>query len=183
MIQYLITDPKYYTNNPIIFKEVLTNALKTNTVDIVCFRDKVSTNTEELASIVIEVCEKYKIKNILINSNIELAIKLNISGVHLTSTQFDKIKEAKVNKLFVIISCHNLEDITKAQQIGADMVTYSPIFETPNKGIAKGCKELQKVIKMTNIPIIALGGIISSSQIKEIEQTKASGFASIRYFI
>ncbi len=194
MIQYLITDPKYYTSNPIIFKENLSkslyiptqksgNKLQSDVVNIACFRDKVSSNTEELATIFVDTCKKFNIQRILINTNIELALKLNATGVHLTSLQFNEIQRAKNHNLFVIISCHNLDEIKQAQKKGANMVTYSPIFNTPNKGDAKGCTELSNIIKDINIPVIALGGIISSAQIKEIEQTDAVGFASIRYFI
>jgi thiamine-phosphate pyrophosphorylase len=63
------------------------------------------------------------------------------------------------------------------------MVTYSPIFVTPNKGKAKGCEELFQVVQKVKIPVIALGGIISDEHIKQIELTGASGFASIRYFL
>lgn len=63
------------------------------------------------------------------------------------------------------------------------MVTYSPIFTTPNKGTPKGCEELEKIVQSVDIPVIALGGIISEQQIDQIKSTKASGFASIRYFI
>jgi thiamine-phosphate pyrophosphorylase len=63
------------------------------------------------------------------------------------------------------------------------MVTYSPIFTTPNKGSPKGCKDLKKIVQSINIPVIALGGIISNQQINQIKSTKVNGFASIRYFI
>lgn len=192
MIQYLITDPKYYTSNPITFKKILTHNLSIPTqesenefgnVDIACFRDKKSANFEELAKIFVEVCKEKNIQKILINSDLELAIKLKATGVHLTSTQFDKIQIAKQNKLFVIISCHTKDEIVQAKNKGADMVTYSPIFATPNKGKIKGCKDLANIIREINIPIIALGGIISQEQINQIKTTKANGFASIRYFI
>ena len=182
-ISYLITDPKYYTSNLVTFQKVLTGALQTSDIDIACFRDKTSQNFEQIAFTFIQTCKSFNIKHILINSNIQLAYQLNATGVHLTSSQFDKIQEAKKYNLFVIISCHNLEEIKQAQDKGANMVTYSPIFDTPNKGNAKGCDELNNIIKRVTIPVIALGGIISPSQIKEVKKTNAIGFASIRYFI
>ncbi len=183
MLKYLITDPKYYTNNPKTFKDILSKALKNKKVDIACFRDKISPNFEELAEIFVKACKESNIQNILINSNISLALKLETNGIHLTSTQFDKIQMVKDNNLFVIISCHTHNDIQKAIDNGADMVTYSPIFSTPNKGEPKGCEDLRETIDKFNIPVIALGGIISQEQIKQIASTNAKGFASIRYFI
>ena len=45
--KYLITDPKYYSNDLTLFKQNLSNILKSKEVDIACFRDKQSNNFEE----------------------------------------------------------------------------------------------------------------------------------------
>ena len=184
MIKYLITDPKYYTNDEKRFEEILINVLNKQQIDIVCFRDKESSNFQEIAKIFIKTCKEKYIKKILLNGNYLLANKLKATGVHLTSTQFDEIQKAKELGLYVIISCHTFEDIEKAITNQADAVTYSPIFETPNKGTPKGIEALKEVVdKYPNINIIALGGIINETQIEQISKTKAYGFASIRYFV
>ncbi len=184
MIKYLITDPKYYTNDEKKFEEILINVLDKQQIEIACFRDKESSNFEELAKVFIKICKEKNIKEILLNGNYLLAYELNATGVHLTSTQFDEIKKAKDLGLYVIISCHTFEDIQKAIDYKADAVTYSPIFETPNKGTPKGIEVLKEAIdKYNNINIIALGGIINEKQIEQISKTKAYGIASIRYFV
>ena len=184
MIKYLITDPKYYTNDEKKFEEILINVLDKHQIKITCFRDKESSNFKELAKIFIKICKEKDIKKILLNGDYLLAHKLNATGVHLTSTQFDDILKAKELGLYVIISCHTFEDIQKAIDYKADEVTYSPIFETPNKGTPKGIEVLKEAIdKYNNINIIALGGIINEKQIEQISKTKAYGFASIRYFV
>ena len=183
MKSYLITDPKYYSNDIQIFENTLVRIVKNKTPDIVCFRDKESKNIEVLIKTFVNVCKKEKIENIFINSYIEFAIKYQAKGVHLTSTQFDKIQFAKNSGLKVVISCHTEEDIKNAIEQKADFITYSPIFPTPNKGEPKGIDELEKVVKKYSIKIIALGGIISEEQIKELEKTGVYGFASIRYFV
>lgn len=184
MKKYLITDPQYYTNDIKIFKKTLIKTLTKHKIDIACFRDKESKNFEELAKIFIEICKKFNVKEILLNSNYLLAKKLGATGVHLNSKQFDKIKEAKEANLFTIISCHTFLEIEKAIEQKADAITFSPIFNTPNKGEPKGIEKLEEATNLyKNINIIALGGIVSEEQISKIENTKAYGFASIRYFI
>lgn len=184
MIKYLITDPKYYTNDEKKFEEILINVLDKQQIDIACFRDKESENFQDLAKIFIKICKEKNIKKILLNGDYLLAHKLNASGIHLTSTQFNDISKAKELGLYVIISCHTFEDIEKAINNQADAVTYSPIFETPNKGISKGIEALEEVInKYPNINIIALGGIINAEQIEQISKINAYGIASIRYFV
>lgn len=179
---YLITDPLYYSNKINSFEKKLTEVLKTKRVDMACFRDKSSSNYEELALCFIKICQKFNIKKILLNENIELAKKLKC-GIHLTSNQFEKIEEAKEAKLFTIISCHNEKEIEKAIKNGADAITYSPIFHTPNKGEPKGIEKLKEIKSSFDINIIALGGIINEEQIDEIKKSNIFAFASIRYFI
>ena len=184
MKKYLITDPLYYTNDLTKFKNTLENTLKKKNIDIACFRDKSSKNYEELAKVFISLCKKYKINTILLNSDYKLAHRLGAHGVHLNSKQFNKIQEAKKLNLTTIISCHNEDEIQKAINFSSDMITYSPIFNTPNKGDPKGIEVLKKVLETyPKTKIIALGGIIKDSQIQEINECKAYGFASIRYFL
>ena len=184
MIKYLITDPKYYTNDEKKFEEILINILDKRQIDIACFRDKESKNYEELAKIFIKVCKDFQIKEILLNTDYKLALKLKATGVHLNSMQFENIKDAKELKLNTIISCHTYEDIQKAIDYNCDTITFSPIFNTPNKGEPKGVLKLKEAIDLyKDINIIALGGIVNEEQIKQVEETKAYAFASIRYFI
>ncbi len=184
MKTYLITDPKYYTNNPQTFADTLSNALKKHKIDYACFRDKNSSNLDELVKTFVNICKKLDINNILINSYIDLAIKHRAKGVHLTSLQFDEITKAKNAGLFVVVSCHSIDDIKKAKSLGADGVTYSPVFETPDKGRPIGLDALNIAKEsVKDIMIFALGGIITDEQIDSIKKTKADGFASIRYFV
>jgi len=102
--------------------------------------------------------------------------------VHLSSAQLDEIPQAKANDLFVVVSTHTPEELKKAQSLGADMATFSPIFETPNKGLPVGLEVLRSVTAEVDIPVLALGGILTQGQISACEKHGASGFASIRYF-
>lgn len=184
MKHYLITDPKYYSNNPTLFKKNLRRALKNHNVDIACFRDKESLNYKELARVFVDTCKENSIEMILINEKIDLAKEVGAHGVHLTSNQFKQIKEAKDNDLYTIISCHSYNDIEKAQKLYVNCVTYSPIFSTPNKGEPKGIEKLKQAIRLyEDIDVIALGGIVSKEEVEKLNKTDAYGFASIRYFI
>jgi thiamine-phosphate pyrophosphorylase len=184
MKSYAITDPKYYTNNPAQFQKRLQNVIDNNAIDMICFRDKISTNQEELIGVFLDTCKTNLIERTFINTNIELAHKYNAYGVHLTSKQFKDIPQAKDLALKTIISCHNTQEIEKAISFGIDYITYSPIFTTPNKGEPKGIDNLAKTIQQyPSLPIIALGGIVTKEHLLKIQSAKPFGFASIRYFI
>ena len=174
MIRYAITDPKYYS------LEYLKNL--DNKADFVLFRDKSSKNYKTLAKLFIIDTKKFSYKKI-IHKDYKLAKKLRAYGVHLTSKEFSKIKKAKDLGLFVIVSTHTIKDIKRAKALKADVVTFSPIFKTPNKGRPKGINTLQKAAKISNIKVIALGGIVTKKEIKRVKNSNVWGFASIRYFV
>jgi len=181
--KYLITDPQYYSNNPIEFEKILSQALTEQDINYACFRDKTSSNIEELAHIFITTCQKYEIENIFINQYIEVGKSLGFDGVHLTSLQFGQIQKVKDLGLQTVVSCHTFDEIEKAVGAHVNMVTYSPIFKTPNKGEPIGVEKLKLAIQTYDIPIIALGGIVTIEHIKLLQEVDAKAFASIRYFI
>ena len=182
MKSYLITDPKYYNSSKKSFSSYLEKIYKNHHIDYACFRDKKNQNKKELAEIFLEISNRYKIKNTLINSDINLAKKLGFFGVHLNSKQFDKITDAKKKDLFTLISTHSKQEAQKAQNSGADAITFSPIFQTPNKGEPKGVLKLEELSLDLWIKVFALGGILHQEQMQKCKDAGAYGFASIRYF-
>jgi len=173
LIRYAITTPSCYSF------EYLKNLEKK--ADFVLLRDKESKNYAKLAKEFIETTKDFKYKKML-HQDYLLAKELNAFGVHLTSNQFSDIKEAKKLSLFTIISTHTFREIKMAKELGADAITFSPIFNTPNKGKPKGVEVLKEAVDRFNIPIIALGGIVTQKEVELIKKSRAFGFASIRYF-
>jgi len=151
--------------------------------NMILYRDKESSNYSKFARVFIEEAKKFNFDKILIHQDIDLACLLKVDGVHLTSKQIEIIPKAKFFKLFTVVSTHNLSEVKEAEKLGADMITFSPIFETPNKGKPKGIEALKEIVKRVNIPVIALGGILTKEQIEECIGVGAKGFASIRYFL
>ncbi len=180
--KYLITSREFYTDTPAVFRKILHEQLVKHLPQYALYRDKTNPNYSLQAEHFIEVCAQFEGVKAIIHSDIELAQKLAAYGVHLTSSQFGKIAEAKALGLKVIVSTHTKKEVLKADSLGADYVTYSPIFSTPNKGEPKGIKDLKELLILTNIKVFALGGIIDSQQVKMVEESGAYGFSSIRYF-
>jgi thiamine-phosphate pyrophosphorylase len=150
--------------------------------EFILYRDKENDNYDQDAKKFVTLCRKYPEMKCFLHQDPNLAKELGAAGVHLTSIQFEKIKEAKELGLEVVISTHMHDEVFQAQNLGADYVTYSPIFASPNKGEPKGIKDLKSLIKKVDIKVFALGGIVTQKQIKEVDDAKAYGFASIRYF-
>ncbi len=182
MKKYLITSREHYTDTPAVFRSILQESLKKHLPDFALYRDKQNPHYNTQAEHFLDVCKNFYGLKAFLHQDYLLASKLGANGVHLTSQQFEEIADAKALGLEVIISTHTHDEVLRAQALGADYVTYSPIFTTPNKGEPKGVEDLAAVVDMAQVKIIALGGIIESKHIEAIKESGAFGFASIRYF-
>ncbi len=178
MTAYAITDPS------ILGFDTLRSDLEriAAKADMIVYRDKHNPDYARNAAIFLSYAKELGFDRVLLHTDIALAAGLGADGVHLTSSRIEFIPEAKANGLFIIVSTHTPEEALMAQELGADMITYSPIFASPGKGIPIGSHAIIELKKQVSIPVIALGGIVTQEQIAEVERAGASGFASIRYF-
>ncbi|MCF6309412.1 MAG: thiamine phosphate synthase [Sulfurimonas sp.] len=182
MQKYLITSRQFYTDTPAIFRNILHEQMQKHMPDYALYRDKSNHNYAIQAAHFVEVCSQFESIKSFIHQHVDMAKELNATGVHLTSNQFDEIEHAKEIGLEIIISTHTHKEVLKAQKLGADAVTYSPIFDSPGKGKPKGVEDLKELLKKSDINIFALGGVVEDSHVQMIEDTEVYGFASIRYF-
>lgn len=131
---------------------------------IVQLRDKLSRD-EELESMILNLemlCKRYEALFVL-NDRINLAIKLNCSGLHIGKSDYAKIDFVRENfKGILGISCY--KDVEKAfqmQEKGADYVAFGSFFPSPTKPQSEVVdkKVLTEAKNRLNIPICAIGGI------------------------
>ena len=176
MIAYAITDPSTLDFNH-LEQDLKCFASKAS---MIVYRDKNNSNYAYHAKVFVDATKGFD--RVLLHSDYLLAHTLGVTGVHLKSTQFNDIEKAKNLGLFVVVSTHTLDEAVKVQTLGADMITFSPIFDTPNKGKALGIDTLKHVVSSVSIPVLALGGILTQEQIDTCAKVGAKGFASIRYF-
>lgn len=178
---YLITDPEFYGSDLATFQKNLLLAFKNNSVDFALYRDKNNPNYASLAKLFVLTCKLHGVKPIL-HQEYVLAKKLGAFGVHLTSTQFDAIASVKELDLFVVASTHSSDEALHVSDLGVDALTFSPIFDSPNKPNPKGLAPLKEIVGKIKTKIIALGGITTDEQIKAVESCGVYAYASIRKF-
>jgi len=176
MFAYAITDPST------LHFETLADDLAhfSKRASMIVYRDKNTLEYAKNAQLFVAYAQSFD--KVLLHGDYLLSKVCQADGVHLQSTQFDDIAKAKALDLFVIVSTHSIDEAKTAQLLGADMVTFSPVFDTPNKAQAVGIDSLKKVISAIDIPVIALGGILTQKQIDACADAGAKGFASIRYY-
>lgn len=151
--------------------------------DFILFRDKLCKDYEIRAQSFIENFKGLGAK-LFIHDDFCLADKLGANGVHFSSKNIEKIANTPKN-LIKIASIHGEYELRLACQLGADYVTFSPVFASPNKGEPKGLAMLEYMVGIANaynVALFALGGILDLEQIKNVKKAGACGFASIRYF-
>ncbi len=144
------------------------------------YRDKSNPQYAKDAITFTKAALEFDFTRVLIHDDIDLASKLGV-GVHLSSLRIDTIPKAKANSIFTIASTHSIEEASKAAKLGADMVTLSPIYPSPNKGKPLGIEYLKLAVTTLDIDVIALGGILTQAHIDEVARCGTVGFASIRY--
>lgn len=176
MLSYAITDPSLYPDLEVAFFK-FKNLFK---ADFILFRDKISDDYANKASKFIKFKTRFTSK-FIIHNDVKLALSLGSNGVHFSSNNLDGLKFAPSN-LIKFASTHNISEVNKACELKADFITFSPIYNSPNKGKAVGLQALKDIIKISTVPVFALGGIITDKEIQEVELAGSAGFASIRYF-
>jgi len=183
MKKYCISDPHFYTSNPTQFIEKLLHVKTLHQPDYICLRDKKTIDYASLAHALFGVQDRFEGTKLYLHTNFLLASRIGFCGVHLPSYLIEDISRAKALNLEVVFSAHSLEDALRAQDLGADAITMSPIFETPNKGKPLGLEKLKEINDKIFIKCFALGGIINDTQVRACEESGVYGFASIRYFV
>lgn len=180
---YLITEPTLYPKTPLKFHDFYARILERHSIHFAAYRDKDSNFNPALIEVFLNLNQRHRIISLL-NSNLDLAIQFGFDGVHCNSSQMQQIRIAKEKLPYVFFSAHSLQEIQEANQQGADGITISPIFETPNKGTPLGIEFLNALEPQEfSAEIFALGGIITQAQIQKLSTTKIKNFASIRYFL
>ncbi len=109
-----------------------------------------------------KICRKYNVK-FLINDDPTLTKKLNADGCHLGQKDMDIQKARKILKNKIIgITCHNSINLAnKAIKDGVDYLAFGAFYSSKTKKVKykTNIKILDLAKKITNIPIVAIGGI------------------------
>jgi 8-oxo-dGTP diphosphatase len=174
---YAITNAYEYSGNFLNKVEQKFN----NGLRLIQVREKAipKNNFIELTKEIIQLAGNFDAK-VMINSDINLAYKLNAHGVHLNSTLLHGLSEVPKD-LIVSASCHSAHDIEKAMKMNVSFVVLSPVQKTqshPNT-TPIGWDNFSKIAQNYSIPIYALGGM-KNDDIENALNAGAIGIASQR---
>jgi thiamine-phosphate pyrophosphorylase len=130
------------------------------------------------------ICHKHNVKFIL-NDRFDLALKIASDGVHLGSSDaiLKKIIPKKPKNFIIGASCYDNKDlIHEAIKYNLDYISLGAFFPTktkkttgrPDMNLLKYCQNI------TNIPIVAIGGI-NDKNCQELIDNKIDYLAVISY--
>ncbi len=163
----------------------LSLVLKSKKVSFFQLRLKNETNKNKLiiGKKIKKICKKNKVK-FLVNDDPRLAKKLDADGCHLGQKDMNINKARKILKKKIIgITCHNSLDLAKkAIKNSADYLAFGAFYSSNTKKIKYNAKIkiLNSVKKITNTPIVAIGGI-KLSNYKKLLLNKANFLAISGY--
>ncbi|WP_456457562.1 thiamine phosphate synthase [Nitratifractor sp.] len=179
MIRYAISDPRTLRFDR-LKKDLGRFAARGATM--VLYRDKTNPSYAQNAERFVTEMRRLTSARALLHTDEALAARLGADGVHYPSAQLERIPRARALGLYTVASTHTLEEALRAQSLGVDAVTLSPLFPSPGKGPALGVERFCEIVENLEIPVIALGGILDKKSVTRALATGAAGFASIRYF-
>jgi 8-oxo-dGTP diphosphatase len=97
---------------------------------------------------------------VLINSDVELALRLGADGVHLTAAQLAHLQH-RPTLGWCGASCHNAAELARAVQLGVDFAVLGPVQATPSHPDAMplGWEGFTALARGATVPVFALGGM------------------------
>jgi thiamine-phosphate pyrophosphorylase len=136
---------------------------------LIQLRDKHSSSIEfyKESKAALRVARAYG-ATLIINDRVDVALAIGADGVHLG--QQDLPAEAARRLLgadkLIGISTHNVEQAQAALLKPVDYIAFGPIFQTKTKQNPDpevGLESLRKVRQLTQLPLVAIGGITLDS--------------------
>ncbi|KXZ39333.1 thiamine-phosphate pyrophosphorylase [Alkalithermobacter thermoalcaliphilus JW-YL-7 = DSM 7308] len=171
---YLVTNRKLIGKNNIY--NIIQDATEAG-IDAVILREKDLSSDElyQMGMYIKKILSKNNIP-LIINSNIEVANRLNASGIQVSFVDFLN-KNINFNGK-IGVSIHSINEAILSERLGASYVLAGHIFNTtckPNLD-PKGIDFIRELRKNIDIPIICIGGI-NKYNIRKVYESGASGAA------
>jgi 8-oxo-dGTP diphosphatase len=119
--------------------------------------------------------------SLMLNADIQRAGKLGC-GLHLKAAQLKGLSARPIAvDQWLGASCHSVEEVARAEQLGVDFAVLSPVKNTQSHPHAQpiGWRQFEHWVTSANLPVYALGGL-TPGDLDIARQHGAQGVAAIR---
>jgi thiamine-phosphate pyrophosphorylase len=151
---------------------------------VVQIRDK-STPLRELLKDLSRCVEFASLNGVtlIVNDRCDLAIACDAMGVHLGQDDLPPEAARKIlgHTRIVGLSAHSLTQVRNARDLPIEYIGFGPVYPTSTKrdaAPAVGLRRLAAACRISNVPVVAIGGI-GMNQVCEVLETGAASAAVI----
>lgn len=177
LLLYAVTD-RSWTGKLSLYEQI--EAALKGGVTMVQLREKHLAEEELVAEAIRikELCHRYEVP-LIINDNVDAAIKSGADGVHvgIEDAPVSEIRK-KVGDDFIIgATAKTIEQAQAAEAAGADYLGVGAVFPSPTKknAIRITTQNLREICGSVAIPAVAIGGITGDN----VSEIKGGGMAGV----
>jgi thiamine-phosphate pyrophosphorylase len=154
-------------------------------VELIQIREK-DLSTRALCDLVARAAGLCRRAKVIVNSRVDVALVCGALGVHLPAQSPAPAEFRRITPpgFLIGVSCHDIEELRRAERGGADYAFFSPVFHPlskPDQRAAHGLSGLRAACGSVRIPVYALGGITLANA-PLCMQAGAAGIAGITLF-
>jgi thiamine-phosphate diphosphorylase len=100
---------------------------------------------------------------VVVNDRADIALAGGAEGVHLGGEDLSPELARRLlgEKAVIGVTAHDLGEVARAEEVGADYVSFGAVFESPSKQMSQvqGLEGLSRARGTTRLPLVAIGGI------------------------
>ncbi len=180
LLLYVVTDRAWVGKQT--FYEQVESALKGGATCLQV-REKTLSDKDFLAEAleIKKLCRKYQVP-LIINDNVEVAIKCGADGIHVGQEDIEagKVRQLVGETRILGVSVQTVKQALEAERAGADYLGVGAVFTTTSKLDADTVSHatLKEICNVVSIPVVAIGGIYKHN-ILELSGTGVDGVALV----
>jgi len=173
--RYLITPDELSAPNPAAARRDWLAARLAQGAALVVFRAP-SLSPQAYQEEAVELLQQCRVAGarLMLHGHPDVLSHVPADGLHLPARYLSRLETRPVpSGLWLAASVHNAEELMRAEQLGVDFVTLSPVAATashPDTGWL-GWQRFAELVQTAKVPVYALGGMLD----KDVATAKAAG--------
>ena len=177
LLLYAVTD-RSWTGQQSLYEQI--EAALKGGVTMVQLREKQLSEDELVAEAIQikELCHRYEVP-LIINDNVDAALKSGADGVHvgIEDAPVSKIRKRAGDDFIIGATAKTTEQAKAAEAAGADYLGVGAVFPSPTKknAIRITPQDLREICGSVAIPAVAIGGITGDN----VSEIKGGGMAGV----
>ena len=177
LLLYAVTD-RSWTGQQSLYEQI--EAALKGGVTMVQLREKHLSEDELVAEAIQikELCHRYEVP-LIINDNVDAALKSGADGVHvgIEDAPVSKIRKRAGDDFIIGATAKTTEQAKAEEAAGADYLGVGAVFPSPTKknAIRITPQDLREICGSVAIPAVAIGGITEDN----VSQIKGGGMAGV----